>query len=265
MIRMREGQRATTAEGRSGSLGRLLLGPGGKRQATVTLDAMAEKGVPGPAIAVRAVRPKGRKPVIVATNRPELRALEAYRKRWAIESFFADAKTRGFNFEDTRLTDPRKLSLLTAILAIAIAWANATADRLLGRCSPPRKNHGYLARISHRDLRRGHGGRGSCRHARTAWVIGHGCALRLGAIEVGFVVGVSGWCGAGVGQPHNRAWARRKTAASGQLEAMAMRMRRTLRVTRAPIFRSFRRMLPQVAVARSVPARPMRRSAVTST
>ena len=58
----------------------------------------------------------------------------------------ADAKTRGFNFEDTRLTDPRKLALLTAILAIAIAWANATADRLLGRCSPPRKNHGYLAK-----------------------------------------------------------------------------------------------------------------------
>ena len=132
--------------GASGSLGRLLLGPGGKRQATVTLDAMAEKGVPGPAIAVRAVRPQGRKPVIVATNRPELRALEAYRKRWAIESFFADAKTRGFNVEDTRLTDPRKLALLTAILAIAIAWANATADRLLGRCSPPRKNHGYLAK-----------------------------------------------------------------------------------------------------------------------
>ena len=59
-----------------------------------------------------------------------------------------------------------------------------------------------------------------------------------------------------------RAWwstSTRKTAASGQLEAMAMRMRRTLRVTRAPIFRSFRRMVPQVAVASSVPARPMRR------
>lgn len=146
VIRMREGQRATTVEGRSGSLGRLLLGPGGERQATVTLDAMAEKGVPGPAIAVRAVQPKGRKPVIVATNRPSLRALEAYRKRWAVESFFADAKTRGFNFEDTRLTCPRKLALLTAILAIAVAWANATAVRLLGRRSPPRKKHGYLAK-----------------------------------------------------------------------------------------------------------------------
>ena len=52
---------------------------------------------------------------------------------------------------------------------------------------------------------------------------------------------------------------------SAQLEAIAMRMRRMLRVTRAPIFRSFRRIVPQVALASSVPARPRRRSAVTST
>ena len=44
---------------------------------------------PGPAIAVR---PKGGAAVIVATNRPNRRALAAYPKRWAIESFFADAK-----------------------------------------------------------------------------------------------------------------------------------------------------------------------------
>jgi hypothetical protein len=100
---------------------------------------------------------------------------------------------------------------------------------------------------------------------RVRRVIWHGCGLRLGAIEVGCGWRGCGLGGAGVDQPHNRAWARRKAAASGQLEAMATRMRRTLRVTRAPIFRSFRRIVPQVAVASSVPARPMRRSAVTST
>lgn len=146
VMRLREGQRAMTLEGRSGTLGSLLLGPGGKRELTVTLDAMATKGARGPAIAVRAVRPKGRAAVIVATNRPNLRALKAYRKRWAIESFFADAKTRGFNLEDTRLTDPRKLDLLIAILAIAIAWANAAAIRLVGSRTLPRKKHGYLAK-----------------------------------------------------------------------------------------------------------------------
>jgi hypothetical protein len=146
VIRMRAGQRATTAEGRTGSLGRLLVGPGGRRDATVTLDAMARDGAPGPAVAVRAVRPKDREPVIVATNRPAARALAAYRKRWAIECFFADAKTRGLNLEDTRLTAPNKLALLVAILVVAIAWAGATAARTLGRRTPPKKTHGYPAK-----------------------------------------------------------------------------------------------------------------------
>jgi hypothetical protein len=146
VIRMRAGQRATTIEGRCGTLGRLLVGPGGRREATVTLDAMACGRTPGPAVAVRAVRPKGREPLIVATNRPDARALAAYRKRWAIECFFADAKTRGLNLEDTRLTCPRKLALLTAILVIAIAWASAIAVRLLGHRPLPRKKHGYPAK-----------------------------------------------------------------------------------------------------------------------
>ena len=146
VIRMRAGLRATTVEGRSGTLGRLLVEPGGRRRATVTFDVMARRGRPGPEVAVRAVRPAGRDPVIVATNRPDLRALDAYRKRWAIECFFADAKTRGLNLEDTRLTAPRKLDLLVAILVIAIAWVSATSERLLGRTALPRKKHGYPAK-----------------------------------------------------------------------------------------------------------------------
>jgi hypothetical protein len=40
---------------------------------------------------------------------------------------------------------------------------------------------------------------------------------------------------------------------------MAILMRRTETVTRAPIFKSFRRMVPQVAVSNSVWLRPIRR------
>ena len=42
----------------------------------------------------------------VVSNLPPRRALAAYRRRWAIESMFGDAKTRGLNIEDTRLTCP---------------------------------------------------------------------------------------------------------------------------------------------------------------
>jgi hypothetical protein len=145
-IRMREGQRATTAEGRSGTLKSLLVGPGGPRRASVTLTNMGTDDMPGPVLALRARQPKGRQAVIVATNRPGSDPLRLYRRRWEIELVFADAKTRGLNLEDTRLTCPRKLDLLMALVAIALAWASATAAALLGRRRLPRKSHGYPAK-----------------------------------------------------------------------------------------------------------------------
>jgi len=84
--------------------------------------------------------------LVVATNAKPRFALDAYRRRWAIECLFADAKTRGLNLEDTRLTDPRKLDLLMGIVALAITWAARAAKDLLGPKWPKRKAHGYLAK-----------------------------------------------------------------------------------------------------------------------
>jgi hypothetical protein len=84
--------------------------------------------------------------LIVVSNQPARTALDAYRKRWAIECLFGDAKTRGLNLEDTRLTCPRKLDLLMAIVALVLAWAGRAASTLLGNRAPARKAHGYLAR-----------------------------------------------------------------------------------------------------------------------
>lgn len=50
------------------------------------------------------------------------------------------------NLEDTRLREPRKLSLLMGLVALAIAWAGRTAADRLGRRNPPRKAHGYYAK-----------------------------------------------------------------------------------------------------------------------
>jgi hypothetical protein len=84
--------------------------------------------------------------LIIASNAKPRFALDAYRRRWAIECLFGDAKTRGLNLEDTRLTDPRKLDLLMGLVALALAWAARTALRLLGPRWPRRKAHGYLAK-----------------------------------------------------------------------------------------------------------------------
>ncbi len=84
--------------------------------------------------------------LILATNARPRFALDAYRKRWAIECLFDDAKTRGLNLEDTRLTDPRKLGLLMGLVALPIAWAARAARDLLGTKWPRRKAHGYLGK-----------------------------------------------------------------------------------------------------------------------
>ena len=84
--------------------------------------------------------------LIIATNARPRFALDAYRKRWAIECLFGDAKTRGLNLEDTRLSDPRKLDLLMGLVALALAWAARAARDLLGTRWPKRKAHGYLAK-----------------------------------------------------------------------------------------------------------------------
>jgi hypothetical protein len=110
------------------------------RHCTATLDGMARP------LHFAARKPKDGDWVIVATNRKGHDALATYRKRWAIESLFGNTKTRGLNFEDTRLTDPAKLHLLTALIALAVAWSVRAARTCLGHDAPPRKTHGYLAK-----------------------------------------------------------------------------------------------------------------------
>lgn len=143
-IRLKGTMRVTTEEGHTLSLNARL------RQSRRTRTFRAGLGVGDPAhllwLTFAAKRLKGGELLIVASNASPRIALEAYRKRWAIECLFGDAKTRGLNLEDTRLTDPRKLSLLMALVALALAWAGRSAATLLGAKTPKRKAHGYLAK-----------------------------------------------------------------------------------------------------------------------
>lgn len=143
-IRMKEKLVVTTEDGRRLALGSLLrkcLGVRTFRAALVGDDA------PGPLwLNFAARRLQGGELLIVVSNTPARAALAAYRKRWAIECLFGDTKTRGLNLEDTRLVTPRKLALLLGIVALAVAWAARTAALLVGRKTPARKAHGYLAK-----------------------------------------------------------------------------------------------------------------------
>lgn len=61
--------------------------------------------------------------LIVATNSDVKNAVPIYLRRWEIECLFHALKTRGFHFENTHLTDRRKIAKLIAILAVGVAWA----------------------------------------------------------------------------------------------------------------------------------------------
>jgi hypothetical protein len=63
----------------------------------------------------------------------------------------------------------------------------------------------------------------------------------------------------------SRIAARAQSWAAGQADAMEILMRRTLKRTIAPILSSLRRMVPQVALAKSVSCRPIRRKAQSNT
>jgi Transposase DDE domain len=139
-IRIAHNRLVTRADGCRVKLATQITNHKRGRHCTATLDGMARP------LHFAALKPKDGDWVITATNRAGHDALATYRKRWAIESLFGNTKTRGLNFEDTRLTDPAKLHLLTALVALAVAWSVRAARTHLGQDAPPRKTHGYLAR-----------------------------------------------------------------------------------------------------------------------
>lgn len=144
IIRVKSNQYVTCEDGVRRSLKDLLRTCCGPR------TFRAHFGCPGKAeplwLNFAAKRTKGKELLIVATNRPVHHALTTYRKRWAIECLFAEAKTKGFNLEDTRLTITKKLCLLIGIVALAMAWAAKTASAKLGTRKRPRKSHGRYAK-----------------------------------------------------------------------------------------------------------------------
>lgn len=82
--------------------------------------------------------------IIVSNSENPSEALRVYKRRWFIECLFRDGKSGGLNMEDTHLTDLEKLSLLTAIVTLAMVWSYACARRKMGRRGIAKGPHGYL-------------------------------------------------------------------------------------------------------------------------
>ena len=66
--------------------------------------------------------------MIVASNVAADDAIETYLLRWQIEVLFQSLKSRGFNFEETHITDRNKIKKLIVLLAIGFCWAHRTGE-----------------------------------------------------------------------------------------------------------------------------------------
>ena len=61
--------------------------------------------------------------LIVASREKNKYAIEEYKVRWQIETMFGCLKSRGFNFEETHLTEPTKISKLLLLLGLGLCLA----------------------------------------------------------------------------------------------------------------------------------------------
>ena len=61
--------------------------------------------------------------LILASSENSHEALKEYCQRWTIEKMFGYFKSKGFDFEQTHLTDSEKIKKLIALMTIAFVWS----------------------------------------------------------------------------------------------------------------------------------------------
>jgi len=71
--------------------------------------------------------------LVIISDVPPKKAKYYYGQRWGIEVFFGACKRRGFNFEDTHVTQLDRISNLVFLIAIAFCWALKTGEDLLDK------------------------------------------------------------------------------------------------------------------------------------
>ena len=85
--------------------------------------------------------------LIVASSVNTIDGIETYALRWQIETLFGCLKERGFNLEDTRITDRRRIKRLLVVVVIAFCWAHRTGEWRHEQVKPIRvKKHQRLAK-----------------------------------------------------------------------------------------------------------------------
>ena len=100
----------------------------------------------GQELYLSALRLKDGELLILASSEDPEGALTRYARRWEIETLFSCLKGKGFNFEDTRITELERIESMMAVLSIAFAWAHKVGDWRHKNQKPIKaKKHGRLS------------------------------------------------------------------------------------------------------------------------
>ena len=91
---------------------------------------------------------KGRDPylAVISWGFQGQEAIELYRLRWGIETFFSHLKKRGYNFEDSHMTKARSIEKMMGILAVAFAMCYHWGCVLEKKAGIKLKKHGHRAK-----------------------------------------------------------------------------------------------------------------------
>lgn len=66
--------------------------------------------------------------ILVSDHKMDNTSISIYQKRWEIETLFGALKSKGFNFEESKLTEGYKIEKLMAFLSIAFVWSILAGD-----------------------------------------------------------------------------------------------------------------------------------------
>jgi Transposase DDE domain len=147
ILRLRENQRITRTGHAPCSLSFLARSIGRGERLIVRGSCLLGADDQGVPVRIALMRLPSNEILALACSGHPHKALALYRERWQIEMLFGNLKTRGFNLEDTHLTNPKKLQLLLALLAIATAWIAAAARKAIAQKPLPTNKKGKTQSI----------------------------------------------------------------------------------------------------------------------
>ena len=84
--------------------------------------------------------------VIVITDHAPQSAMTDYKRRWEIEMLFSCLKKRGFDFEDTHLSEGDRINKLLALLTLAFCWCILQGEEMSAGKELKLKKHGYVGK-----------------------------------------------------------------------------------------------------------------------